>query len=610
MRQVGALVIISDTTFELRDLKPRGSKPLEEDQNFTLARNRFSSESLFLYVDLKSIEAEEKANQEKREAEEQKRIEAEAANPPKVEDVITEAPEMTPEPPAEEQLPPAPVAEPSVSPELDAGDTPPDRPEAGSGTLTAGPPSAADGPMFSSLYSALFRGESKWPEAVGAAIVLEGDAYVIRTLVINGIESKGLALPFLPQFVSGPAIVPESPNIFPADTDFFVSVSLDFPQIYEGMLKAMADAEARAKKNFGGVLNEAAPESPFAFYEKKLGLKVKDDVLPLLGNEMALALLKKAPSSSPSPTPTSPGTEKLAAGEQQNMKVVEPNPVIAIAVKDREAVARLIPKLIEGFGFKGANLLAQTEKKDGTEITSYAGVFSYAFIGDFLVVSPDPAETRHVVDAYLNQQTLSSDSHFRNFTRWQPRQVLGQIYVGPELMESYNPFSRGIGGSANIRTSDFLSRLSPLIEPTTYVLSNDGSGPMHELHLPRNLLLWMIGSTFVAQEASALHGEEAGAQSLLRTLHNAEITFQATEGNDHYGTLAELISADLISKESLEKSGYRIEVTISGDKFEATAVPIGYGVTGTLSYFIDESGVLRGGDHAGGPATASDQPVE
>jgi hypothetical protein len=51
-------------------------------------------------------------------------------------------------------------------------------------------------------------------------------------------------------------------------------------------------------------------------------------------------------------------------------------------------------------------------------------------------------------------------------------------------------------------------------------------------------------------------------------------------------------------------------VILSGNKFEATAVPIEYGVTGTLSYFIDESGVLRGGDHGGGAATLADQPVD
>ncbi|HEV7798209.1 MAG TPA: DUF3352 domain-containing protein [Pyrinomonadaceae bacterium] len=607
MRQVGSLVLISDTTFTLRDLRPRGSKPLEEDQNFILARNRFASESLFLYVDVKSIETEEKSRQQKWEEEEQKRIEAEAANPPKVEEKMAEEAELTA--PAEEDQPP-PAPEPSVSAELVLEEAPP---ASARGTLSAEPQSATAeaGPMFVSLYSALFGGESKWPEAVSAALVLEGDAYVVRTLVINGPENKGLAIPFAPQFVSGPPIVPESPNIFPADTNLFVSVSLDYPQIYEGMLKALANAEARAKKNLGGVLNEGPPpESPFAFYEKKLGLKIKDDLLPLLGNELALALPKKAPS--PSPTLTNPGAEKTTAdsGEQQTTKSADPTPVIAIAVKDREAVARLIPKLIEGLGFKGASLLAQTEKKDGTEITSYAGVFSYAFIGDFLIVSPDAAETRRTVDAYLNHQTLSSDSHFRNFTHWQPRQVLGQVYVGPDLMETYNPFSRGMGGSVNARTNDYLSRLSPLIEPTTYVLSNDGSGPLHELHIPRNLLLWMIGSSMVAAEASPLRGDEAAAQSLLRTVHSAEMTFQATTGNGRYGNLAELVAANLVIKESLTRSGYSIEVSASDDKFEAIAVPVEYRITGTLSYFIDESGVLRAGDHAGAAATASDQPVE
>ncbi len=36
------------------------------------------------------------------------------------------------------------------------------------------------------------------------------------------------------------------------------------------------------------------PESPFAAYEKKLGLKIKEDVLPLFGNEIALSVPVKA----------------------------------------------------------------------------------------------------------------------------------------------------------------------------------------------------------------------------------------------------------------------------------------------------------------------------
>ncbi len=612
IKQAGALVLISDTDFTFRSLKPRGSKPLEEDQNFLLARNRFASESIFLYVDVKSIEKEEKERQKKWEEEEQKRIESEAANPPKAEEARVEM-ETEVTTPTTVADPPPPAPEPSIDSQPTPVGAMSDPQVSTNATLSSTPPGTDEvSPMMFSLYGAFFGGESKWPEAVSAALAFEGDAYVLRTLVVNGVANKPNPIPFVPQFVSGPALVPESPNIFPADTDLFVSVSLDYPQVYDGMLKSIAHAEEMARKYAAlPVKDSPPPESPFAIYEKKLGLKIKDDLLPLLGNELALALPKVAPKESKA-TPPNPSEENQIPenAERNKARAAEPNPVIAISVKDREAVARLLPKIIESFGFKGANLLAQTEKRDGTEITSYGNVFAYAFVGDFLIVSPDAAATRHVVDSYLNHQTLSSDSHFRNFTRWQPRQVLGQVYVAPELMETYNPFGRGMSGPINAKMNDFMSRLSPLIEPTTYALSNDGSGPLHELHIPRNLLLWMIGSGLVEVDASPLRANEAAAKSLLRTVHSAEATYQATEGNGRYGTLDELVSASLISKEAIQKYGYRIEVTVSGNKFEATMVPIEYGVTGTLSYFIDETGDLRGGDHGGGPATAADVPVQ
>ena len=64
-------------------------------------------------------------------------------------------------------------------------------------------------------------------------------------------------------------------------------------------------------------------------------------------------------------------------------------PVIALSLKDREAVKRLIPKMFESMGLKGASTLAHTEKRGDTEIISYANMFAYAFIGDFLIFSPD-----------------------------------------------------------------------------------------------------------------------------------------------------------------------------------------------------------------------------
>lgn len=619
MRQVGSLVLISPTPFTFGDLRPRGSKPLEEDQNFLLARNRFAAESLFLYVDVKAIEKEETDRQKKWEEEEQKRVEAAAANPPKVEDPADVQTERTTVPPAEDQLsPPTPETSVATEPILVG---PPAAPEAsGTATLSAGPQRATDeiGPNFFSLYGLLFGGESKWPEAVGAALVFESDAYVVRTLVINKADNKGTAIPFVPQFVSGPAMVPEAANIFPADTDLYVSVSLDYPQIYEGMAKSIASAEERSRKSSQPVIDRPPPESPFAIYEKKLGLKIKDDLLPLLGNELALALLKKAspatPAASESVTSKATPGDAAPAGttpENRGPKMVQPtqpNPVIAISVKDREAVGRLIPKIVESLGLKGANLFAQTEKRDGTELTSYGGIFSYAFVGDFLIVSPDVAATRHTVDAYLRHETLSSVTHFRNFTRWQPRQLLGQVYIAPGLVEQYTVGAAAAGAPVSEKMTEFLYRVNPVIDPLTYSLSNDGSGPLHELHVPKNLLQLMIAGASSNASQSPVQVNEEMAKTALRSVAGSEASF--TFDKKRYGTLDELLAEGLVSKHLLENYGYRIELTISGNRFEAMAVPLEYGNTGRLSFFIDDSGVLRGGDHGGGAATAADQPVD
>jgi hypothetical protein len=603
VKQVGSLVLISDTAFELPALNPRGSKPLEEDQNFVMARNRFASESIFLYVDMNAIAKEDEARRKQYEEEEQKRIEDAEKNPPKEEQApAIEESEM---PSPEDQASP-PMGEVMVdadqSTELVATVSP------NSNEAPVSEPAQHESDELGyALYGAFFSGQSKWPEAIGAGLVFEGDSYVVRTLIINGPETKNNAIPFVPQFITGPAIAPESPNILPADTELFISVSVDYNQIYEGMLKSMAQAREHLLKTGRATVPEALlQESPFASYEKKLGIKIKDDLLPLLGNEFAFALPKK-PAPSETPANSQPAEPKSGSQESPPVPVQNTNPVIAIAIKDREAVSKLIPKIIDGFGLKGASMLAQSEKRDGTEIVSYAGVFSYAFVGDFLVVSPDPREARRVVDAYLNHQTLSSDSHFRNSTRWQPRQVLGQLYMTPEFVEQYTTGGGSYGAVINEKTSEFLARVNPTIEPLTYVLTNDGLGPLHEIHLPKNLVIVQVVAMSAGSSEALPNSNESVAKSVLRNIGGAEASYRATENS--YGSLDQLVKAGLISQEPLEKYGYKIEVNASKDKFEIIAIPLEYGQSGRLSYYLDESQILRGGDHGGGAATASDQPL-
>jgi hypothetical protein len=600
----GSLILLSEKAFAVRDLKPRHAKLLAEDQNFVTARNRFSSEPLFLYVDVKAIEKEDQERRKKFEEENQRQVgqelnraKQEQASAEVAEPTVIEATAM---PTAEETPPPVANDTATLGASAQVQTTPTETPSGQERNRD----SASMGTVMYSFYGGIFSGQPKWPEAVAAAVTFEGDAYVVRALILSTAENKALAIPFFPQFISGPAVIPGSSSVLPADADLFVAASLDYPQIHDSLLKTITGMNERSRGYSQQTVNAAPPVSPFAEYEKKLGLKIKDDILPLLGNELAVALVAKRNDDN-SANPTGP----LATENQQKVKTYDPDPLIAIAVKDKEAVRRLIPKLIESLGLKGASLLAQTERKDDTEITTYANMLSYAFVGDFLVLSPNPDATKGAVASYLNGETLSANSHFRNASRWQSRQLLAQVYMAPAMAQRYGLMGN-LTGPANERTAELLSRLNPAIEPLTYSLSNEGSGPLHELHIPKNLLLLMAASISNDAGVAALKVNEAAAKSVLRTLVSAEATYQATTGDGRYGSLDELVTAGLLSNEAINRQGYKIELTVSGNKFEVTAVPLEYGKTGALSYFVDESAVMRGGDHGGGPATIFDPPVD
>jgi hypothetical protein len=96
---------------------------------------------------------------------------------------------------------------------------------------------------------------------------------------------------------------------------------------------------------------------------------------------------------------------------------------------------------------------------------------------------------------------------------------------------------------------------------------------------------------------------------VMYTIMSAQHQYKATKGSGSFGTLEQLIEADMMSKEMIDNSGYRFEVTVTGDKFEVSAVPLEYGKSGNLSLFIDKTGVMRGGDRNGAAATASDPPL-
>lgn len=597
----GNLVCFSEKAFKFEKLHPPASKSLFQDQNLRTVRDKFSTEPVFLFFNVALEDKSKPQPSPTPVVTEQAAIVEETTTPPKDE------PAASPTPEEEMQMNTRAVL--TVGPEPSPTPTPTKEQQA----------QQIASSQVGQMLDMLGIGETQMPEAVGLAFALDGNEYVVRAMLIDKPESKLLPIPFVPQLISGPAYNAEASSVLPDDTEMFVSASIDLSQTYEGMKKqAESRAKNEAKESIYVKDNTVVSQTPerepqpdaFAQFEKKAGFKIKDDLLPALGSEIAIAgsikTLQSAggfnfgapPAPKPSPDPNDP--------KQKNESVF---PAILIGVKDREAMRRLMPKVLVGLGIGEANLLAQTEKHGDAEIVNYAGMFAYGFVGDFIVIS-DVAGVRRIVDANEGHQTLSTNSVYRNSKRWEPGRTLGQVYVSPALMEAYHEQFRKEAGSLEPAMRDFLLSLNPKSEAITYALSNDGLGTNHELHLPKNLILTMVAGISSATKNLPPETNEAIAISALQTIANAERAYKAGSKNGPYATMQELVDGKTFPLEAFDKYGYKYEITVMGDQFEAVATPKEYGKTGKRSFFVDKSGVVRGDDHGGAPATIADKPAQ
>jgi hypothetical protein len=133
--------------------------------------------------------------------------------------------------------------------------------------------------------------------------------------------------------------------------------------------------------------------------------------------------------------------------------------------------------------------------------------------------------------------------------------------------------------------------------------------------LAKSVLLALIGALFVAcgqqaqqpqQSVLVTAANETAAMARMRAIAQGEAQYQAMSGGE-YGSLAQLIDKRYVNDPSSGKlAGYRFEVQVKPAHFEVTAVPEKFGVTGTRSFFVDETNIIHAADKKGAPATASD----
>jgi hypothetical protein len=115
-----------------------------------------------------------------------------------------------------------------------------------------------------------------------------------------------------------------------------------------------------------------------------------------------------------------------------------------------------------------------------------------------------------------------------------------------------------------------------------------------------------------AREVAA---NESAVVAALGIIHGAQMKYFAKEAA--YGSLKELLQAGLIDREQSigTQHGYVLNLKFSAGKtastaaFSISASPETYGGSGRTSFFIDQTGIVRGGDKEGGPADATDPAI-
>lgn len=463
----------------------------------------------------------------------------------------------------------------------------------------------------------IWEGAPRVPGAVALGLSLSGGTLAARLAVENTPDGVVGLIPFLPNIVSGPPVTADAAQVAPADSDIFFTTSLDWTQIYNATLGTASlnperlaasweeadEGDAAAFKPRPGEKVPTAGET-VAAAEKLFGFKFREDLLPALGNEVAVS----APLDF-----FSGGYMMRKLAEKKEEKESEPGVVVIVSLNNPDKVREILPRVLTALNFVSYGAaFAPPEKREGFEIRSLGGSggLSYTIIENFLVASEEVKAVRHCIDSYAARRTLAAQDAYRDATEWQPRQKLAEAYVSEELTRSAAESTKRLsGGSADPVVRALIAQLDVRPEPAAYEVTNEGDVLVHEVRVPLSLLKVYAASAMIGVRDAPVITGEAMALLALNRIRYAEQDFKIHKEKKRYGTLEELVGEQLLEKDFVAHLEYKVELEASGDRFEATATPKNYGKTGRRSFFVGEDGVLRGADHAGRPATADDPPI-
>lgn len=627
LKRAGRWLLASDSAFTLKRLRGEEERPrLADNPRFQSVRARFASDSLFVYVDT-NVAQQGWALQMQRASEGQplevtSEVAVVAPSTTSADIVVGGVPVGTVPPNPEAQ--PEPTGQPdetASAPEMSAEERAAIDQEERAVALadeaeekTAPPPPSEEELAVRGMdrvLRGLWGGVPRIPGALALGVTLDGDALAVRLAVENTPDGTISIIPFLPNLISGPPVTGETAVVAPADAELFVAGSLDWTQIYNSTLGAASVNPETLAASFGGEEGNAKAERPptadetIAAVEKLFGFKFREDLLPALGNEVAISM--------PLSTSDFGFGRSRPSDDKKEEREAEPGFLYLAALNNPERVREILPRVLVVFGFSSLSTPQRAEKRKGFDIhiLGEGSGFAYTIINSFLVAGELKA-VRHCVDSFDARQTLASTNTYRDAVAWQAKQKLVHLYLSDSLFKNvFEETKKRSGGSTDPVVRALLAQLERAeTAPASYEATNEGDVVVHEARFPVSLVRTYALSSAVALKDAPVIVNETLAVYALNRIAGAQSAYKDDRKKGRFGSLEELIAEELLEQKFLENMEYKFELDVSTDKFEVSATPKTYGKTGRRSFFIDNTGTVRGADHKGQPANTDDPAVE
>src|SRR5262249_52405066 len=154
------------------------------------------------------------------------------------------------------------------------------------------------------------------------------------------------------------SLPPNAPSILPDETEFLVSASVDFSKTYQEMQARLDETnreqlERLHKTSHSDPPVNVTPYDPFRELETNGHFKIRDELSPGFGNEIAVAGSLSAMQGGGFgfgmvlPEPNRNDSKNPEEAQEQKKRAEESSPALLLSVKDREAARHLMPKLLD-----------------------------------------------------------------------------------------------------------------------------------------------------------------------------------------------------------------------------------------------------------------------